>query len=133
MPEKTNSAKRRSSVAQTLDRFLERVRDEPEHAAHFAQKIPKDPADLLERNYRRRDQNFFGRVLFFPSHFKEEAAPVQETKKRFLLAGVLLDRGLSVRTQEIYVGAMFSNLRTGRGRSISSCATLRQDEFNERK
>jgi hypothetical protein len=62
-----------------------------------------------------------------------ETASVHESEKRFLLTGVLLDRGLSVRTQEIYVGAMFSNLRTSRRRGISSCATVRQDEFNERK
>src|SRR5439155_19185328 len=81
MPEKTNSAKRHPSIAQTLDRFLERVRDEPEHAAHFTQEIPEDPSDLLERNHWRRDQNFFGRVLFLLSHCRREAALIQETEK----------------------------------------------------
>src|SRR5438132_14217463 len=81
MPEKTNSAKRHPSIAQTLDRFLERVRDEPEHAAHFTQEIPEDPSDLLERNNWRRDQNFFGRVLFLLSHCRREAALIQETEK----------------------------------------------------
>src|SRR5947207_15343795 len=68
MPEKTNSAKRCPSVAQTLDRFLERVRDEPEHAAHFAQKIPEEPSDFLERYDWRRDQSFFSRALFLLRH-----------------------------------------------------------------
>src|SRR5260370_31539493 len=82
--------------SQTLDRFLERVHDEPEHAAHFAQEIPEDSSDLLECNYWPRDQNFFGRVLFLPSHFKGEAASLPETKKRFLLAGAAPKRGLLV-------------------------------------
>src|SRR5713226_7530559 len=81
MPEKTNSAKRHSSVAQTLDRFLERVHDEPEHAPHFAQETPEELSDLLKRNYWRRDQTFFGRVFFLLSHCRKEAAPVHETEK----------------------------------------------------
>src|SRR6266513_1937051 len=81
MPEKTDGAKRHSPVAHTLDRFFEGVRDEPEHAAYFAQETPEDPADLLERDCWRRDQSFFGRVLFFLSHVEGEAAPVQESEK----------------------------------------------------
>src|SRR5437899_10006836 len=96
MPEKTNSAKRHSSIAQTLDRFLERVHDEPEHAAHFAQEIPEDPSDLLERNHWRRDQNFFGRVFFLLSHCRREAALVQETEKRKLGPRKNIDIGRSV-------------------------------------
>ncbi len=52
------------------------VEPTPEHAAHFAQEIPEDPSDLLERNHWRRDQNFFGRVLFLLSHCRREAALV---------------------------------------------------------
>src|SRR6184192_1905748 len=47
MPEKTNSAKRCPSVAQT---------------------IPEDPSDFLERYDWRRDQSFFSGVLFLLSH-----------------------------------------------------------------
>src|SRR5260370_37334066 len=86
MPEKTNSAKRHSSVAQTLDRFLERVHDEPEHAAHFAQEIPEDPSDLLERNHWRRDQTYFGRVLFLLGNCRREDAPVNVTEKAIYVA-----------------------------------------------
>jgi beta-aspartyl-peptidase (threonine type) len=47
MPEKTGSAKGHSSVLDTLERFLERIDDEPENAAHFAQKNATDVADSL--------------------------------------------------------------------------------------
>src|SRR2546425_8701323 len=134
MPEKTNSSKRHPSIAQTLDRFLERVDDEPEHAAHFAQEIPEDPSDLLERDYWRRDESFFGRVLFLRSHCRREAALVQETEKAFSSRWRTAEaRTNCSEAQEIYGRTMFSNLRTGRGRGISSCATVRQGEFNERK
>src|SRR5205823_5010090 len=76
-----NSAKRRSPIADTLDRFLERVRDEPEHAAHFAQEIPEAFSDLLERNRRRRDQRFFGRVLFLLSHGRRGSCPSSGNRK----------------------------------------------------
>src|SRR2546421_11940803 len=83
MPEQTARAKWHAPIAQALDCFLERMSDEPEHAAHFAQKAPADPSDLLKRNHRGRNQTFFGRgrVLFLLSHFLREAAPVQETEK----------------------------------------------------
>ena len=41
------SAKRHSPVLDTFERLLERVDDEPEHAAHFAQKNATDMADSL--------------------------------------------------------------------------------------
>src|ERR1700722_2520853 len=39
MSEKAGGAKRNTTIADSLDRFIERVRDEPEHASDFAEKI----------------------------------------------------------------------------------------------
>src|ERR1700730_2427160 len=81
MSEKTDGAKRHSPVAQTFDRFLQGVRDEPEHAPDFAQKIAAEAANLLERNYWRRDQRFFGRVLFLLSHGRRGSCPSSGNRK----------------------------------------------------
>src|SRR5205085_10391156 len=81
MPEKTDGAKRHSPVADTLDRFFEGVRDEPEHAAYFAQEIPEGPSDLLERNCWRRNQCFFGGVLFLLSHRRRGSCPSSGNEK----------------------------------------------------
>src|SRR5207237_8975253 len=81
MPEKTDRAKRHSSVAHSFDRLLERVDDKPEYAAHFAQEIPEDLSDLLERNCWRPDQRFFGRVLFLPSHGRRGSCPSSGNRK----------------------------------------------------
>jgi len=39
MPKKTGGAKRHPPLLETLQRLLERIHDEPEHAADLAQKI----------------------------------------------------------------------------------------------
>src|SRR2546423_13050485 len=47
MPEKTGSAKRHPAMLDAFERFFERVDDEPEYAAHLAQKISRDVPDSL--------------------------------------------------------------------------------------
>src|SRR5207248_5778922 len=119
---------------QTLDGFLERVHDEPEHAPHFAQEIPEELSDLLKRNYWRRDQGFFRRLLLFGfGHSTGKVALVTETEKRFLLAGAGLKCGLLVKKRGgICVGEIFFDLWNVRGRGIGPCPVW-QDEFHERK
>jgi hypothetical protein len=47
---KARGAKWHAPVLNTLERFLERMRDEPKHAAHFAQKIACDLTDFLSND-----------------------------------------------------------------------------------
>ena len=53
MTEKTGGAKRHTPPLDALERLLERMHDEPEQAAHFAQKIAGDLANSLG-NYNGR-------------------------------------------------------------------------------
>src|SRR6266581_9293585 len=116
MPEKTGGAKRHSPIPDTLDCFLERLTDEPEHAPDLAQEIAHGAADFLQGDHRPRDQNFFGRVLFLLSHFQVAKCPSSANRKAISSRWRALKRGLLVRSAKIYGRTMFSNLRTGRGR-----------------
>src|SRR5947199_2475934 len=53
MAEKTGGTERHAPVLNALERFPERMRDEPEHAADFAQKIASDLADFLSNHNGR--------------------------------------------------------------------------------
>jgi DNA gyrase inhibitor GyrI len=48
--EKAGGAKRHTPLLDSLQRFLKRMRDEPEHAADFAQKIAADLTDFLSNH-----------------------------------------------------------------------------------
>jgi hypothetical protein len=47
VPEKTCSTKRHPTLLETLERFLERIYDEPEHATHLTKKIARELAHSL--------------------------------------------------------------------------------------
>ena len=47
MTKKTGGAKRHTPSLDSLERFLKRLCDEPEHAAYFTQKIAADLTDSL--------------------------------------------------------------------------------------
>jgi hypothetical protein len=47
VPEKTDSPKRHPTLLETLERFLERVYDEPEHATYFTKKTARELAHSL--------------------------------------------------------------------------------------
>src|SRR5438445_1257623 len=53
MTEKTGSAERHAPVLNAFERFLEGMRDEPEHAADFAQKIASNLTDFLSNHNGR--------------------------------------------------------------------------------
>src|SRR5439155_17562002 len=53
MAEKTGGAERHAPVLNALERFLERMGDEPEHAADFAQKIASNLTDFLSNHNGR--------------------------------------------------------------------------------
>jgi hypothetical protein len=52
-------------VLNTLERFLERMRDEPKHAAHFAQKITCDLTDFLGNDNGRMSVRHLGELPYF--------------------------------------------------------------------
>src|SRR2546423_2039001 len=133
MPEKTDCPKRHAPITQSFERFLKGVDNEPKNTAHFAEKASSDIANLLKNDRRRRDQRFFGRIFFCVRHSAVKLPQYRRSKKRFLLAGVRLKRGLLVQERgKIYVGASFFNLWTVRGPGVSPCP-IWQDEFHERK
>jgi len=45
--EKTGGTKWHPPALDALERLFERIHNEPEHAAHFTQKIARDVADSL--------------------------------------------------------------------------------------
>ena len=47
MPEKARCLERRATLLDPFERFLKRMHDKPEQAAHLPQKIVPDPADPL--------------------------------------------------------------------------------------
>src|SRR5262245_3754166 len=54
MAEETGSTKRDAPMLNPLERFFERVHNQPEHAAYFAKKITRDVADSLGNHNRWR-------------------------------------------------------------------------------
>ena len=48
--EKTGGAKRYAPPLDSLERFLKRMRDKPEHAAYLAEKIAADLTDFLSNH-----------------------------------------------------------------------------------
>src|SRR5712671_3207617 len=120
MPEKTNSAKRHSSIPQTLDRFLERVHDEPEHAPDFEQEIAAEAADFLKRDRRRPNQRFFTRFLFLLSHLQQGSC-LSSVKRKAISSRWRSAEAQSTcsRRKKMYVDPIFSDLRTGRDHGIS--------------
>jgi hypothetical protein len=71
MTEKTRCAEWHTPMLNALDRFLESVRDEPEHAAYFAQKIARDLANSLG--------NHNGRLSV--CHVQREGASLHDVEK----------------------------------------------------
>ena len=66
MTEKTGSTERHAPVLNALERFLERMRNEPEDAADFTQKIASDLADSLSnRNGRISVRHVQGKLPHF--------------------------------------------------------------------
>src|ERR1043166_123856 len=54
-----------------LERFLERVHNQPEHAAHFAKKIAGDMSDSLGNHYGRRFSIRHGREVASLRHWEK--------------------------------------------------------------
>jgi hypothetical protein len=68
---KTGGAKWHPPLLNSLEYFLERVRDEPEYAAHFAQKTARDVANSLG--------NHNGRMSV--CHVEREVASLHDVEK----------------------------------------------------
>src|SRR5262249_26785349 len=60
---KTDGTKRNAPVLNPLERFLERVHNQPEHAAYLAKKIERDMADSLGYYNGRRFSVRHGREV----------------------------------------------------------------------
>src|SRR5438094_1934112 len=70
MAEKTGGTERHAPVLNALERFPERMRDEPEHAADFAQKIASDLADFLSNHNGRISVRHVQRKLPYFARWK---------------------------------------------------------------
>jgi hypothetical protein len=74
--EKTRRAKGHAPPLNALEYFLERVHNEPEHAAYFAKKTPTEMAYPLGNHY--------GRLSI--CHVGKEVAPLRDGEKDKVVA-----------------------------------------------
>jgi hypothetical protein len=72
---KADGTKREASTLNSLERFFERVRNQPEHTAYLAKKIARDMADSLGNYNGRR---------FSVRHGREVASLLQWEKSKVL-------------------------------------------------
>jgi L-asparaginase / beta-aspartyl-peptidase len=83
VPEKTAGPKWRPALPDTIDRFIDRVRDEPEHPADFSEKRPSGVADTLDNHHGivRDDEIFVSFGLVRTCHLDGEGASVRMVGK----------------------------------------------------
>jgi hypothetical protein len=69
--EETGGTKWDASVLNSLERFFERVHNQPEHAAYFAKKKARDMADSLGNYNGRRFSVRHGREVASLRHWEK--------------------------------------------------------------
>jgi carbohydrate-selective porin OprB len=71
MAEKTGGTKREAAMLNPLERFFERVHNEPKHAAYFAKKIAREMADSLGNHNGWRFSVRHGREVASLRHWEK--------------------------------------------------------------